>query len=494
MQSTNGWQNARHLAKVLLLLCLCSAAYADSGDATSLGRMYWLPGVGGVEAQSAAQSPEPQRTFFPQLASFYKADWTGKLPVSSAPPRRALDAPLDSSPFPSSDWGYGGSPTIGVPDGNVYPLMTALKKQNRRTKLYGWIEPTVNASTSSDSNLPLAYAIYPNSIQLSQLVVYLERLPDTVQKTHFDWGFHLTAFFGTDYRFTTSKGYLSSQLLDHNHKYGFDPAIEYLDLYFPVREGLNLRIGRFISIPGIEAQLAPNNYAVTHSLLYLTDPFTDTGAIATLKLTKQWMVQAGITAGHDVAPWTDDAKPSATVCLNYSTASNHDNLYACANGINNGKYAYDNAQHYDLTWYHRFNGKWHTATEAWYLYQLDVPNVAGNVDHPISPGKGANGAFCAAGQLRCRAPAYAVVNYLNREINAKTMVGFRSDLLDDRKGQRTGIPSKYTENTLYLTRYIGTTVMLRPELRFDRSWDAKGYDNGNARNQFFFGVDMIYKF
>ena len=28
---------------------------------------------------------------------------------------------------------------IGVPDGNVYPLMTALGKQNSRTKVYGWI-------------------------------------------------------------------------------------------------------------------------------------------------------------------------------------------------------------------------------------------------------------------------------------------------------------------------------------------------------------------
>jgi len=36
--------------------------------------------------------------------------------------------------------------------------------------------------------------------------------------------------------------------------------------------------------------------------------------------------------------------------------------------------------------------------------------------------------------------------------------------------------------------------MLRPELRFDHSWDARGYDNGTARNQFFFGIDVIYKF
>jgi hypothetical protein len=42
--------------------------------------------------------------------------------------------------------------------------------------------------------------------------------------------------------------------------------MEYLDLYFPVMQGFNLRIGRFVSIPDIEAQLAPNNYNYAHSL------------------------------------------------------------------------------------------------------------------------------------------------------------------------------------------------------------------------------------
>ena len=43
-------------------------------------------------------------------------------------------------------------------------------------------------------------------------------------------------------------------------------------------------------------------------------------------------------------------------------------------------------------------------------------------------------------------------------------------------------------------KYIGSTIMQRPELPFDHSWDARGYDNGTARNQFFFGMDVIYKF
>jgi hypothetical protein len=449
-----------------------------------------------TSAQSAGTTSKYLLTgnFFQRLVQFYKQDWAGTNPSATLPPKRGLPAPLDSGPFPSADWGYGGSPDIGAPDGNVYPLMSALGLNSSRTKIYGWVAASIDFSTSGHNNFPVSYDIFPNKIQLNQAVIYVERLPDTVQNTHFDWGYHLTAFYGIDYRFTTAKDYFSQQLLKFNHQYGFDPVLEYVDLYFPVKDGLNIRIGRFLSVPGIEAQLAPNNYNMTHSLLYTIDPFTDTGIYGTLKLSKQWIVQLGVSAGHDVALWSDDAKASAIFCLNYSTVTNKDNFYGCANGINNGKYAYNNLQDYDFTWYHKFNSKWHTATEAWYMYERDVPNVAGNVSNPITPELGANGAFCKAGVLRCTAPEYAIVNYLNREINSKFMIGFRSDFLDDKKGQRTGFATKYTENTLYATKYIGSTIMLRPEIRFDHSWDLAAYNNGKARNQLFFGMDLIYKF
>jgi hypothetical protein len=479
-----------------------SSTVVASAPETTEGVMYHVPLMlpetqkQGTASATAAQTtgPDLQGNFFERLGEFYWRDWTGKLPSTPAPARRALEAPLDSPPYPSTDWGYGGSPLIGVPDTNVYPLMTALKKENSRTKVYGWVAGSVNASTSSNNNFPVSYDIFPNRVELNQAVIYIERLPNTVQNTHFDWGYHLTAFYGIDYRFTTAKGFFSQQLLQKNHVYGFDPVLEYIDLYFPVKQGLDIRIGRFLSVPGIEAQLAPNNYNMTHSLLYTIDPFTDTGAIATLKLSKQWLVQAGISASHDVAPWTVDRRASLIACIDYSTPSNHDNFYACANGINDGKYAYNNLQDYDGTWYHKFNAKWTMATEAWYMYENDVPNVAGNVANPVPTELGANGAFCLAGELRCTAPEWAFVNYINRQVNSTLLVGFRSDMLDDKKGQRTGIPGKYTENTLYATKYIGTTIMLRPEVRFDHSWDARGYDNGTARNQFFFGMDLIYKF
>jgi hypothetical protein len=356
--------------------------------------------------------------------------------------------------------------------------------------LYWWWVWSGTPPNPARCRHPVAYDIFPDKIELNQAVVYIERLPDTIQTSHFDWGYHVTGFFGIDYRFTTAKGYFSEQLLLSNKQYGFDPVLEYVDLYFPVKDGLNIRIGRFLSVPGIEAQLAPNNYNMTHSLLYTIDPFTDTGAIASLRLNQQWMIQLGISCSHDVACWTEDRRASGIFCLNYSTTSNNDNFNGCANGINDAKYAYNNLQEYDLTWYHKFNAKWHTATETWYMYENSVPNVV----NPVKPELGANGAFCAAGQLRCTAPEYAIVNSLNRDVTPKFMIGFRSDLLNDKKGQRTGIPGKYTENTFYLTRYIGTTVMFRPELRFDHSWDREGYNDGNARNRLFFGMDVIYKF
>ena len=323
--------------------------------------------------------------FFHRLAQFYNQDWAGTNPTGPSVTKRGLPAPEDSPPFPFSDWTYGGAPDIGAPDGNTYPLMSALGLANSRTKVYGWFASSINFSTSAKNSFPVSYDIFPNKIELNQAVVYIERLPDTVQNTHFDWGYHVTGFYGIDYRFTTAKGYFSEQLLQSNKQYGFDPVLEYFDLYFPVKDGLNIRIGRFLSVPGIEAQLAPNNYNMTHSLLYTIDPFTDTGIYASLKLNKQWMVQFGVSGGHDVALWTDDAKASGIFCLNYSTASNNDNFYGCANGINDGKYAYNNLQDYDFTWYHKFNSKWHMATETWYMYERDVPNVAGNVANPITP-------------------------------------------------------------------------------------------------------------
>jgi hypothetical protein len=76
--------------------------------------------------------------------------------ASSSPAlaRRGLPSPLDSPRFPNEDWSYGGSPVIGAPDTNSNPVMTAINNASGRSKLYGWIGPSLNFSTSSHLNLP----------------------------------------------------------------------------------------------------------------------------------------------------------------------------------------------------------------------------------------------------------------------------------------------------------------------------------------------------
>lgn len=454
----------------------------------------------GVAASALPDAPSAvpvvSRHFLGRLRDFYKEDWhpTAPAPGAVAAPaaaRRGLPSPLDSPPFPNSDWSYGGSPTIGEADGNSYPLMTAINGNKSRTKVFGWVEPTFNLSTSAHSNGPVANDVYANRVELNQAILYVERLPDSVQREHVDVGFHLTAFYGTDYKYTTDKGYFSSQLIVHNHQYGFDPVLEYVDVYVPkVAKGMNIRVGRFISIPGIEAQLTPNNYMFSHSLLYAIDPFTDTGILATIQLTDQWVVQAGVTASHDVAPWTEDAKPSGTACVSYTTKSVNDNVYLCANGINDGKYAYNNLQQYDGTWYHKFSKTWHTATEAYVMYQRGVADV----NNTTAIEAGTNGAVCRAGEKSCFAPVWAVVNYVQKQLSPHDFVSFRSDFLNDKKGQRTGYNTKYSENTLMLSHWVGSTVQIRPELRFDHAWDRNAYDRGTKQNQLTFAADLIFHY
>src|ERR1700738_2340354 len=105
-------------------------------------------------------APKPSipetKGFFARWAEFYRRDWSGTTASSPSPARRGLPSPLDSPPFPNADWSYGGSSVIGEPDANSYPLMTAINQAKSRTKLYGWIDPTLNFSTSADRNTPEA--------------------------------------------------------------------------------------------------------------------------------------------------------------------------------------------------------------------------------------------------------------------------------------------------------------------------------------------------
>ncbi len=463
-------------------------------------------------APAATSQTGNSGNFFKRLGKAYWDDWHP--PANSGPdaPYRGYPAPISNPPFPFTVWPIGGTVWIGYPNATSYPLTNALYGNSEKPnwlkraniQLYGWADLGMNVSTSHNgtyANAPAAYPQIANTFVLDQATFYIERVPDTVQTDHFDWGFRLTNLYGFDYRFTTAEGYFSQQLLNNpkpdgtiGNKYGYDPVMAYLDLYFPkVGEGMDVRIGRYISLPDIEAQLAPNNYTYTHSLTYTYDCYTQTGINATIKWSNHWTTQIGLSGGCEAAPWSPVAKLTGNFCLGYTWANGGDNFYTCANSINDSKYSYNNLAAYYATWYHKFGqSKYHMAWETWYQYEKDTPNV----NNPAAASlllTNANGAYCSnISDLTCFAPEWATVHYISRQVGKKDALIVRNEFFDDIRGQRTGFKTRYTTHTISWNHWVGTTLVFRPELRYDIAYDAPAYDSGLKRHQLMFAADMIW--
>lgn len=411
--------------------------------------------------------------------------------------RRAKPAPFDAI-FPGTE--YLG-PTIGVPNTDpVFPLTKWLwndlpKLEEHDIRVYGWINPSVNASTSKNSNVPLSYTIVPNHIELDQLVLRLERVPDTVQTSEADWGFRLSNVYGIDYRYTTAQGYFSGQLLEHNNLYGYDPVEAYGQLYFPsVAEGMVVTLGRYISPPDIEAQLAPQNTLVTHSLMFTFDTYTQTGVNAAIKFNDTWTVELGLHSGNDVAPWTNAASiPTLLALVRWVSPDNNDSLWGGVNSLNWGKFKgnHTNLQQYNLTWSHRFTENFFTETEAYYIDQLDAAQGGTCNFGPVKSFGGGGG--CGA-ILPGYSSSIGAVNYIEYKIQEKNFITFRTDYLDDPRGQLTGFETSYMSWTLGLTHVLTSLISIRPEVRYETAFDATPYDNGTRKNQALFIVDAIVRF
>jgi hypothetical protein len=461
---------------------------------------------GGVTSANTSQGG-----FFNRFFHAYADDWKDAGANAPEAKYRGYPAPVTNPPFPFAVWPIGGTPWIGYPNSTSYPLTTALqtgphgdwwKKAN--IQIYGWVDIGANASTSNKGpypNSPAAYDQLANTVELNQATLYIERVPDEVQTDHFDWGFRLTNLYGTDYRFTTAEGYFSQQLLNNpkangslGNVYGYDPVMFYVDLYFPhIGEGTDVRMGRYISLPDIEAQLAPNNYTYTHSLTYTYDCFTQTGVNMTTKWSNHWTTQFGVSGGCEAALWSHAAKLTGDICIGYNWADGGDNINVCANSLNDGRYNYNNLAAYYFTWYHKFGkSPWHMAWEAWYQYESHTPNV----NDPAASSlliTNANGAICKrTDELTCFAPEWATVHYLNRQLNKKNFISVRNEYLDDLKGQRTGFKTPYSEHAVSWNHWIGSTLVFRPEVRFDHAYDAPAYDSGTRKSQLTLAADMIW--
>ncbi len=465
---------------------------------------------------------------------YYQLEWgKGVAPPGdpTAPPSRRSDAdwpptPESNPPAPFTEWPYGGTENIGVQRPNAVdsPLMVAVANtgfgkllNDSHVQIYGWLNGGGNISTNNvkpNGNAPAAYDYTPNSFQLDQAVVYIERVADTVQNDHFDWGFRFSTLYGENYRYTTAYGLLSYQLLNHNQVNGIDFPMVYVDVYAPVLQGMDIRIGRFISIPDIEAQLAPNNYTYVHSLTYSWDNYTNTGIEVTTAITKNWILQLGLSVGSDTMPWNmgatlpnqmpgnplypgttflkdPGAVPSGTIGVRWTSDDGRDDLNVVADAINGGQWGYNNLQWFGLTYYHKLNDYWHLAFESYNLHENYVPNINNPIAAAILAGGGTpfspqfipfnapNAANCnSATPLTCSTFTQTFLTYLNYSPNKLNNFSLRAEWYDDMEGQRTGTKSRYIDVAGSWQHWLSPQIEMRPEVAYYRSFDAAAF-NGN---------------
>jgi hypothetical protein len=408
---------------------------------------------------------------------------------------RSLPSPLPAPPFPTSDW--DGAPLVGI-DGTTpnYPLQKALGLTKSKIKIYGWVDVGGDLSTSKHSNAPTSYDLFPNSVNLDQLALKIDKQLNTAQTDHTDWGFLVTTIYGTDYRFTTGKGYFSNQLFVHNNKYGVDPTEMFGLFYFPkVADGLILKAGRYVSPADIEAQWPTDNYLYSHSLMFTADPYTFTGVQATFKLGSYWQLEAGAHFGNDMAPWSKSAQLNGLLMARWVSKNNNNSLYGGINSLGSGHYTdqHDDLQMVVLTWGHKFNETFHMMTEAYYMWQLHSLTGGSVITGPGEPYYEGVGPGVPIPGV---APTEGFVNYFQILLSKKDYLSIRNDLLNDAKANRTGFKTLYTSHTVGFVHVFTDCIRIRPELRYERAY-ANGvtpYDNGTKRDQFTAAMDLLVRF
>jgi hypothetical protein len=379
-------------------------------------------------------------------------------------------------------------------------------------------------------NFPEVYDERSDRVEMDQFVTYFERMADENQTDHIDWGFRLACLFGLDYRFMASRGYLNDvNLLQNNHFYGFDTPMMYANLYIPqIAQGMNIILGRIISQPDIEQQLAPNNLMASHSLVYSFDNYTMWGLWSGVKLSPNWLLQVGLADGVDIAPWeTEDPgdQPTGSILIQYIAPNGHDSFYLGDNSFNNARFGFNNLQESIASYTHKFNDKWWTAFEGQYMfmdhcvtgpgltetrtaaYPNGVPIGPGASDrvpvqdgfYPVHPGTIAEGGVC---------------NYTEYRLAPNAFLSIRNEWWDDGGGARSGYASAYDENAIGITYFPNKLIFLRPEVRFEHAFTHNGlasstaafnttgapetvhgpFDSGTKQSQITFAIDITYHF
>ena len=369
-----------------------------------------------------------------------------------------------------------------------------------RFKISGWIDSGITfnpASPRDNQNFGRFFDDRTNEPMLNQLVINFERAL-APQPGEFDWGFKLQFMYGSDARFIHSLGLFSDTAATSILQPDLVEA--YLNLHFPIitEGGLDLKLGKFVTLEGAETIDPHTNFFYSHTYIFnFGIPFNHTGALATWHATSHLNLVAGLTRG-----------------VNTSIDDNNDSV-AFHGGIgldlNEGKIVVSAATHIGPeTPSNNHDQRYlHCITTTWKI--TDKLTSITDLNYAHNDGADADG--------------YGVAQYFTYTINSWLTAGVRGEIWRDDKGfyvvsfANDHDPMRALEGeptidprtvgggkTTYGAVTVGVNIKpsmpkpiagltIRPELRYDRSLNGtQPFNDSSDRDQFTAGIDCILTF
>jgi Putative beta-barrel porin-2, OmpL-like. bbp2 len=173
------------------------------------------------------------------------------------------------------------------------------KPPEPRFKLYGWIEGGITGNPDApvdNHNFGHLFTDRANEPLLNQMVITGERALDP-NATGFDWGFKVQFMYGSDARYIHSLGLLDLTT-DDRVQPDFPEVYASAHIPIPSTGGLDLKLGKFVTLEGAETIDPRTNVFYSHSYIFnFGIPFNNTGFQSVLHVNKYLDLYAGLNRG-----------------------------------------------------------------------------------------------------------------------------------------------------------------------------------------------------
>jgi Putative beta-barrel porin-2, OmpL-like. bbp2 len=369
-----------------------------------------------------------------------------------------------------------------------------------RFKISGWIDSGVTFNPDSPQSNQSFGRLFDDRADeplLNQVVINFERAL-VPQPGQFDWGFKLQFMYGSDARFIHSLG-----LFDRTANEILQPDLveAYLNLHFPVitEGGLDLKLGKFVTLEGAETIDPRTNFFYSHTYIFnFGIPFNHTGALATFHASKLLDLYAGITRGVNTSIEDNNDSPAfdGGVGLNLLDGK----LTALASTHIGPETPNDNRHNRylnDLTITAKPAKNLTSITDLNYIYDEAAEATGYGVAQYFIYTINDVFSIGVRGEIWRDADAFYVASFAEND-----------DALDGLRGGSVTIDPRTVGGgrTTYGAVTLGLNIkppvpkpaaslVFRPELRFDRALNGtRPFNDSSDRNQFTASIDVIITF